>query len=109
MFDWISLAGGIIKGGIDIVKGWQKKKLAKQESELKINEAVSEAKIDRLRTRQQADIKWEDTAQRLSGLKDELMMFVIITPMVICFVPGGAEYIKVGFAAMKEALPKEWW
>lgn len=105
----IDAALNVVKGGMDLFSNWQKKKLAKQESQLRVNEALTEAKIKRAHEGQAHDFAWEDTAQKLSGWKDEIMMVIIITPMLACFVPGGAEWVKAGFAAMKQALPDMWW
>lgn len=91
-----------------IISSWMEKRQAKVQSELRINEAVTEAKIERLKTAQASDIAWETTSLAQAGIKDEIMMFVILTPMVACFIPGGAEIVKEGFQAMNESLPMYW-
>lgn len=102
------LIKGLISPATDMLKGWSARKSAKLGNELKIAEAVTVAKIERISTQQDADIKWENTALVNAGIKDETMMAVILTPMVCCFVPGLAPYIKEGFQIMNDTLPSYW-
>lgn len=92
----------------DMLQGWRERKQAKLQHEIKVTEATTEAKIDRMKTRQEADIAWENTALVNAGIKDEIMMVIILAPMIMCFFPGGAEYVKKGFDAMRESLPWYW-
>lgn len=105
MWQWL---GTLVGPVTSIVKGWQDRKKVKLENELAIAKATTEAKIARLRQSQTADIAWENTALDKSGIKDEVMMIVILTPMVMCFFPGGAELVREGFEAMNESLPPFW-
>ena len=73
-----------------------------------IAKASVDAKIRMLEKGQDADIRWENTALQQTGIKDEIMMFVVLTPMAMCFFPGGAELVRQGFAAMDESLPDYW-
>lgn len=98
----------VVGAGAEVAKGWQQRKKVKLENELAVAKATTEAKIERMKTRQEADIKWENTALVNTGIKDEVMMFVILAPMVMCFVPGGADVVREGFSAMKETLPEYW-
>lgn len=92
----------------ELIKGWQERKRVKLENELAVAKAVAEAKIVRLQTQQDADIAWENTALNQSGIKDEVMMAVILVPMVMCFIPGGANIVREGFTAIHETIPEFW-
>lgn len=105
---WAAVGSFFLEPVTTLVKGWVDRKKAKQSSEQRINEAATEAKIRRLETSQQGDIAWENTALNNSGIKDEVMMTVILTPMVMCFIPGGDAIVRAGFAAMNESLPAYW-
>ena len=105
---WQMFITPIIKGGLDIIKNWQRKKLVKQEGQMEIAKAKTGATIKRLQTREEGDIAWENTALAGAGIKDEILMVVILAPMVMCFIPGMAPYVREGFEAMKESLPKYW-
>lgn len=105
---FLSILGLIVSPITTIITNYQKKKKAKLDSELRINEAKTNSTVKRLETGQQGDIAWENTALNNTGIKDEVMMVVILLPMVMCFFPGGAELVKTGFLAMKESLPDYW-
>ena len=91
-----------------LIEGWQTRRQAKLDSEVRINQAVTDAKIKHMQDQQAADISWENTSLATAGIKDEVMMFIILAPMVACFLPGGAVVVKNGFAAMQAALPWYW-
>lgn len=91
-----------------MIEGWQARKTAKLENDLAIANAATQAKIEMLKTGQAADIAWENTALQNAGIKDEVMMTVVLAPMVACFIPGGAEYVRAGFEAMNASLPSYW-
>ena len=95
----LSTIGNLILGPIE---SWQKRKKAKLESDLRINEAKTVAKIERLKTGQQADIAWENTSITQSGWKDEWFTVVLSVPAILCFIPGMAEYVEAGFAALRD-------
>ena len=103
---------GTLKGLISPITGmigdWQKRKAVKLEGELAISKAVTVAKIERISTQQMADIKWENTALVNAGIKDEVMMAVILTPMIACFVPWLQPFMKEGFQIMNDTLPAYW-
>ena len=89
------------------IKNWQRRKQARIESDLRINEAKTEAKIERLKTGQQADIAWENTSITQSGWKDEWFTVVLSIPAILCFIPGMAEYVQAGFNALRDT--PEWY
>lgn len=104
MFNWSILISPITS----IISNWMEQRKAKQENKLLLATAVTQAKIKRMENQQQADIAWENTSLETAGIKDEVMMFVILAPMVLCFFPGGAQIVREGFSAMNESLPGYW-
>ena len=104
----LAILGAVISPIAKVVGNWQKKRLVKQEGAIAIAQAKVDATVKRLQNAQEGDIAWENTALAQTGIKDEIMMFVVLLPMVACFVPGGAKYIKEGFQAMNESLPAYW-
>ena len=105
MPDWLSL---ILNPIGSLVDGWQKRKTAQLESDLAINKAVTDAKINQLATAQQADIAWENTALTNSGWKDEWFTVVLSIPLIMCFIPGMDVYVRAGFAALQANTP-DWY
>ena len=104
----LAILGAVVKPVADIVGNWQKKRIVKQQGDIAIASAKVNATIKRLQNAQEGDIAWENTALAQTGIKDEVMMFVILAPMIACFMPGGADLVKQGFQAMNESLPDYW-
>ena len=96
----MGLAKGLLSPVTNIITGWQKRKSAKLTSDLKINEAKTDAKIDKIKTGQSADIAWEQTQIDKSGWKDEYWTIVLSIPAILCFVPGMVEHVRAGFDAL---------
>lgn len=86
----------------EVVKGWQKRKSAKQQNELAIAQAKTNALIKRLETGQKADIAWEQTSITNSGWKDEYWTVILSIPAILCFVPGMSQYVTAGFESLKQ-------
>ena len=104
----LSLISSIATTGLSFVGDYFKRRHAKAENEMKLAAAVTDAKIERAKTKQSGDIAWENTALAGAGIKDEVLMVVILFPMVMCFVPGGDEIVRRGFSAMSASLPDYW-
>lgn len=103
-----SLFDAVLKPVTTIVDGWQQRKTAQLQADLAVNQAVTQAKIDRLKTAQEADIAWENTALTNSGWKDEWFTVVLSIPLIMCFVPGLDVYVRAGFAALQANTP-DWY
>jgi hypothetical protein len=97
IFDFIS---GLISPITHIVDNWQQRQTAQLQSDLKVNEAIVQAKIDRLKTAQEADISWENTAISNSGWKSGYLTILLSVPMILCFLPGYDIYVTHGFASL---------
>ncbi|MCK5613191.1 hypothetical protein KAR91_65570 [Candidatus Pacearchaeota archaeon] len=95
---------GLVKGLVAPVSNYfmanQKRKAAKLTSDLKINEAKTDAKIDKIKTGQTADIAWEQTQIDKAGWKDDYWTIVLSIPAILCFVPGMVEHVRAGFDAL---------
>jgi hypothetical protein len=102
----------IITEVVSIAKGWlsahQQRKQAKLNSELKLEEARADAMIELMKNQQAADVAWETLSIQRNGWKDEWFTVLLSIPMVLCFVPGGAQYVKAGFDALQASTP-EWY
>lgn len=103
----IQILGALISPIASIIGNWQKKKLQKQESEFKIEEAKTDAKIRILETSQDAEIDWNLKALDQSGWKDEWFTILLSIPAIMCFIPGLDIYVINGFTALKET--PEWY
>jgi hypothetical protein len=107
---WTAIWEGLktIAGPItEVVKGWQERKRIQAESEVKLQQAKTDAMIEYMKTQQAADIAWENLSIGNSGWKDEFWTLVLSIPGILCFIPGMADFVRDGFAAL--ATCPEWY
>lgn len=105
--EWLSLLGNLFGIGKDALVGWNERKKVKLENELAIAKAHTEAKIERLKTSQEADIAWENLSISQAGWKDEWFTIILSIPAILCFVPGADTFVSAGFEALKNT--PEWY
>ena len=101
----VQLASAAVSAGTNMITGWQNRKTAKVQSEIKIIETKTDAEIKKTADRGTQDIRWENTSLEQSGWKDEFWTIIISIPLVMCFIPGLVDYVVAGFAAL-EKTPK---
>jgi len=90
----------IVGIGSTVLGSWQKRKQARLNSQILIQEAVTTAKVKRLNEKQGADIAWENTSIDHAGWKDEFWTVVLAIPCVLCFFPGMVDHVVAGFDAL---------
>lgn len=99
---WLSkiLAGPIAAIG-DIYKRRMELKAEARSQEREIRKAITERKLELIKQGLTADMSWEMefARQAESSWKDEYTLIVVSIPLVMAFVPGLSEYVKMGFAA----------
>ena len=78
----------------------------KQERELR--DALHQRQVDLVKAGLAADATWEIESLRAhaGGWKDEFVLLVLSAPLVMCFIPGMAKYVKAGFDALADT---PWW
>jgi len=99
-----------ILGGLgDYVRGRQEMAKVRLESEVAIHRAEAEARIASLQATQNAEIAWDAKMADASSLswKDEFWTILLAAPLIMCFVPGLADYAKQGFNELN-TIP-EWY
>ena len=85
---------------VDYVKGRQEIKKQKAESDQKIAQAKTAATVKRIEQGDQAAINMDAITVQDRGMKDELLLIIIIIPLIMCFVPSWVEYAAAGFNAL---------
>jgi len=96
-----SIFSGIISPVTGLLQTWQERKSAKVKSENAIREAETDARIKRLQSAQDGDLKWENLSIDKAGWKDDYWTILISVPAVMCFCgPAAAEWVRQGFAAL---------
>ncbi len=94
----------IIGNIIDAVSGYQSNKQeikkAKQQGEIKIQEAKIEAQIKLIQSDRESAGELDAIALRQVGWKDEFLMIITTAPLILAFVPDMVPYIDKGFEAL---------
>ena len=106
-FSAIPIVGELFSIGKTYLEGVNERKRAKIESDREITKAVTQAKIKKMETAQEADIAWENLSIENAGWKDEFWTIILAIPMVLAFIPGMAGYVHQGFSVL-QGLP-EWY
>lgn len=73
-------------------------KLKKLQGKIDLATARTQAKI----AQQQHSGNWEMAQIANSGIKDEIVLFVILIPYVGAFIPGVQDYVLVGFQYLEQ-------
>lgn len=97
----LSIVGNLFGMGKGVLEGWQTRKTEKLKSDLEIQRAKTEAKIEKIKTGQHADIAWENTSIEKSGWRADYLTIVLTLPAILCFIPGLASYVSLGFESLK--------
>lgn len=99
---WKSLIGGLISPLTDLYSNYQERKKVKLDSELRIKEATTNAAIRKIDNDQMSEQEWNTIQAKNSNSswKDEYWTIVLSIPMIGCFIPQLAPYIKEGFDAL---------
>lgn len=103
------MIGALIGPLIELAGGALKNRAAKgqAEAQLKLTEAEAKARIMLSEKTSVAD--WERIMAEgtQSSIKDEVVTFAVLTPVLLCFIPGMEDTVKNGFDRLAE-LP-EWY
>lgn len=99
---------GIFSMAGDWLKGRRELKAVKLEGEIALARAKTVAQITLMADKQAADVAWENLSITNSGWKDEWFTLLLSIPIIMCFIPGGAQYVQAGFSALNESTP-EWY
>ncbi|UTV30038.1 hypothetical protein [Photobacterium atrarenae] len=93
---------------LSLLQQWQTNKAKARERTERIREAKTQAKIRRIQTSDDnaAELDRLSIAQR--GWKDEYLLLVTTTPLILCFVPGMVPHVDAGFAALN-TVPEYYW
>ena len=112
MWDIISgLANNLIG---EPVKQWQRRKTLKVEQKFELqkldhqaNVARAEAMLEMARQGQAQDYDLDKISLKNmeNSWKDELVLVIFLTPVVLAFFPGMAAHVQAGFAAI-EQMPR---
>ena len=103
MFSIGSIVSSLLGGVAAWVTGWQKRVTARTESELRVNEALTNAKIENAATLAKAQIDWDNAAvsQMAHSWKDEWFTIILSVPAILAFCGAfGRHFVEQGFSAL---------
>lgn len=104
-----SLGSAIVSGISDYFKGKQEIKKVELEADKMLIMAEAQAKADRLKREAEMDYDLDKIAMQNmeKTWKDELILLIWLTPVVMCFIPEYQVYVTNGFASL--ALVPDWY
>ncbi len=99
----IAIADNLVKSGVVAMENWQKRKNARVEAEIELEQARVKATIATADKAQDAEINWDLLAVKNmdTSWKDEFYVLLFAIPLVLCFVPGADVYVERGFAVLQ--------
>lgn len=107
---YIPIISSIIDGVKDYAVKRQEINAKKAERKDRIEEAKTNAEIKRIDRESEQDFTLDQIAMKNmeKSWKDELILVIWLIPLIMCFIPGYAQYIEAGFNVLKTATP-EWY
>jgi len=103
----ISVATALFGGLIDLAKDWRQDRSEKRKEEHAIRKAKVKAKLDRIEAGDAHAAGLDEISLRDRGYKDDLLLYLIITPCVLAFFPSTVPWVQAGFRTLN-SLP-EWY
>ena len=113
---WQALISPITSLVKTFVEPWQKRRTLKVETRAKVDEmhaqaevSKAEALIEMAKNGQAIEADWDARAQEQMKftIKDDVLMWVFITPFIAAFIPPLQPYVKQGFEIVAE-IPLYW-
>ena len=100
-----SLGTAIVSGVSDYFKGRQEIKKVELEADKMLIMAEAQAKADRLKRDAEMDYDLDKIAMQNmeKSWKDELILLIWLTPVVMCFIPEYHVYVTNGFASDRKS------
>ncbi|MBP5855675.1 hypothetical protein KAJ83_01540 [Marivibrio halodurans] len=101
-----TVVSGLVKAGLDWVKGKTDRARLKEKRKTKIEAAKNKRIQSKIKHNQDWDMEMAEGSK--SSWKDEYWTIVLSVPVVLCFIPGMAGHVEEGFAALGRSVP-EWY
>lgn len=105
----LSIGASIITGISDYFKGRNEIKKVELEADKMLVMAETQAKIDKLKKEAEMDYDLDKTAMQNmeNSWKDELILIIWLTPVIMSFIPDLQPYVATGFASL--SLVPDWY
>jgi len=103
------MIGQILGPVANLAGSWLEAKTTKQAADAKLKLTEAEAKAKILLSKETSVADWEKIMAQgtQNSIKDEVVTFAVLTPVILCFIPGLEDTVKNGFDRLAE-LP-DWY
>ena len=93
----------------NLAGSWLQNKADRQAADAKLKLTEAEAKAKIMLSKETSVADWERIMAQgtQSSIKDEVVTFAVLVPVILCFVPGMEDTVKNGFDRLAD-LP-EWY
>ncbi|OOF25718.1 hypothetical protein [Salinivibrio sp. IB872] len=98
----------IISGAIGWFRDKAEAKQRRAERKDRIEEAKTQAAIKRVENGDHHAADLDLISLKTRGIKDDVIVFLWITPIVMSFVPSAVDDMRAGFTVLA-SLPEYWW
>ncbi|MBU2714369.1 hypothetical protein [Zooshikella harenae] len=82
--------------------------LTHKQHKAELKQAIHNKQLDEIQQGNISASELDSLSIQSRGWKDDFLLIVTVTPLVLCFVPEMAEHIKSGFEALNTSVP-EWY
>ena len=95
------IVSGLSAPVVDFFKARQELKSKERQQKLELKDAQHKRQVELISQGLAADATWEIEQIKNSGWKDEYVLIVLSSPMILCFVPWTAPYVLQGFEILE--------
>lgn len=103
----LPIIGSILEIGKELVSGWRERRRIQAEGSVRIEQARVDATVKQIESNDAMDGKLEEISLSTRTWKDEYLLLITTSPVVLVFFPAAVDDIQAGFAALA-SLP-EWY
>lgn len=103
----IPVIGALLEIGKTIVSGWTERRKIREEGKTRVEQAKVDATVRQVESNDAMDGKLEEISLSTRTWKDEYLLIITTSPMVLVFFPAAVDDIQAGFKALA-TLP-EWY
>lgn len=105
------MIGGILTlltSGLEAYKQHKQNKANALKRQDEFEQEKHNKNLERLQAGDNQATSLDELSIKTRGWKDEFL-FIFFIPIVMCFIPGYAQYVNQGFASLKEIPEPYWW
>ncbi|ELV8627098.1 hypothetical protein QNF03_003803 [Vibrio cidicii] len=98
----------LLTGGIEAYRQHKQNKANELKRKDEFEQQRHNKNLERLQAGDTQATSLDELSIKTRGWKDEFL-FIFFIPIVMCFIPGYAQYVHQGFTSLKEIPQPYWW